>query len=130
MTINIDLLTLFSFILNLILAGLGLYQYINSKKEEENTRAKVKLWQKAAEGLKNGLIHIAVNPNNFTNKTDIASAVQALSQTATSLDDSFVEERFYTEKEVKEKREETIRSQKKLFESFQGKRSLPESTKN
>ncbi len=59
-----------------------------------------------------------MNPNNYTNKNDIASVVQSLAQVATSFDDSFVEERFYTEKEVKEKREATIKEQRKLFESF------------
>lgn len=113
--LTIDWLTLFSFLLNLLLAGIGLYQFISSKKEEENTKSKVKLWQKSAEGLKNGLINIAVSPDAFSNKNDIAKAVQSLSQIATSLDDSFVEERFYTEKEVKAKRESTIREQKKLF---------------
>lgn len=59
-----------------------------------------------------------MNPNNYTNKNDIASAIQSLAQVATSFDDSFVEERFYTESEVKQKREDTIKEQKKLFESF------------
>ena len=119
MQITIDWLTTISFILNLVLAGLGIYQFVASKKEEENTKSKVKLWQKSAEGLKNGLIGIAVNPNNFTNKTDIAAAVQSLSQVASSFDESFVEERFYSEEEVKEKRETALKEQKKIFQSFQ-----------
>lgn len=52
MQLTIDWLTIISFLLNLLLAGIGLYQFISSKKEEENTKAKVKLWQKSAEGLK------------------------------------------------------------------------------
>lgn len=70
---------------------------------------------KISRRIKNGLINIAFNQNNFSNKNDIAAAIQSLSQVATSLDDSFVEERFYTEKEVKDKRESTIAEQKKLF---------------
>ena len=108
MQITVDWPTIISFVLNLFLAGLGIYQFIASKKEEENTKSKVKLWQKSAEGLKNGLIGIGVNPNNFTNKNDIAAAVQSLSQVASSFDESFVEERFYSEKEVKDKREKAI----------------------
>lgn len=118
MQINIDWITIVSFTLNLVFAGITIYQIVSSKKEEENTKAKVKLWQKSAEGLKNGLLGIAMNPSNYTNKNDIASAVQSLAHVATSFDDSFVEERFYTEKEVKEKRETTMKEQKKLFDSF------------
>ena len=73
---------------------------------------------KNAEGLKNGLLGIAMNPNNYTDKNDIASALRSLSQVAASLDESFVEERFYTEKEVKQKREDSLKEQRKLFESF------------
>jgi|GEM_PF-1824751 len=116
--ITVDWLAIFSFILNLALAGLGIYQFVSSKKEEENTKSKVKLWQKFADGLKNGLIGIAVNPNNFTNKTVIAAAVSSLSQVATSFDESFVEERFYSEKEVKEKREKALEEQNRIFQSF------------
>lgn len=118
MQITLDWITIISFVISLVFAGITIYQIVSSKKEEENTKAKVKLWQKSAEGLKNGLLGVAMNPNNFTNKNDIASAVQSLAQVATSFDDSFVEERFYTEKEVKEKRETTLKEQKKLFESF------------
>lgn len=121
MTITLDWLTLASFTLNLFFAGITIYQIVNTKKEEENTKAKVKLWQKTAEGLKNGLLGIAMNPNNFTNKSDIAAAVQTAAQVATSFDDSFVEERFYTEKEVKAKREATLAEQKKLFDSFRNR---------
>ncbi len=118
MQITLDWVTIVSFVANLLFAGITIYQIVSSKKEEENTKAKVKLWQKSAEGLKNGILGVAMNANNYTNKNDIASAVQSLAQVATSFDDSFVEERFYTEKEVKEKRETTIREQKKIFESF------------
>jgi len=118
MQITVDWITIISFVVNLVFAGITIYQIVSSKKEEENTKAKVKLWQKSAEGLKNGLLGIAMNPNNYTNKNDIASAAQSLAQVATTFDDSFIEERFYTESEVKQKREDTIREQKKLFESF------------
>ncbi len=118
MQINVDWITIISFVVNLVFAGITIYQIVSSKKEEENTKAKVKLWQKSAEGLKNGLLGIAMNPNNYTNKNDIASAAQSLAQVATTFDDSFIEERFYTESEVKQKREDTIKEQKKLFESF------------
>lgn len=124
MQLNIELISLFSFFLNVVFAGITIYQIVSSKKEEENTKAKVKLWQKSAEGIKNGLLGIAMNPDKFTGKNDIASAVQSLAQVATSFDDSFVEERFYSEQEVKQKREDTEKEQKKLFESF---RISPES---
>ncbi len=118
MQLNIEPISIFSFLLNIIFAGITIYQIVSSKKEEENTKSKVKLWQKSAEGIKNGLLGIAMNPDRFTGKNDIASAVQSLAQVATSFDDSFVEERFYTESEVKQKREDTEKEQKKLFESF------------
>ena len=115
MDLTVSWLTIISFILNLVLAGLGLYQYIDSKEEEENTKSKVKLWQKAMEGLKNGLLGVAMNPNNYTNKNDVASAVQSLAQVASSLDESFVKERFYSEGKVKAKREKAEEERKELF---------------
>ncbi|PJA50833.1 hypothetical protein CO168_02935, partial [Candidatus Shapirobacteria bacterium CG_4_9_14_3_um_filter_36_12] len=100
MQLNIEPISLFSFFLNVVFASITIYQIVSSKKEEENTKAKVKLWQKSAEGIKNGLLGIAMNPDKFTGKSDIASAVQSLAQVTTSFDDSFVEERFYSEQEV------------------------------
>lgn len=118
MQITFGLVTILSFLINFTFAGITIYQVVSSKKEEENTKAKVKLWQKSAEGLKNGLLGVAMSSDNYTNKSDIASAIQSLAQVATSFDGSFVEERFYTEGEVKQKREDTMKEQEKLFESF------------
>jgi len=44
MQINIDWITIISFTINLVFAAITIYQIVSSKKEEENTKAKVKLW--------------------------------------------------------------------------------------
>jgi hypothetical protein len=91
--------------LNIALAAWGIYQLASAKKEEENTKSKVRIWQNQAEGIKNSLLGIAQNPQQFSGKEDIARATQVAAQSAVAFDQSFVEERFYTDQEVKEKRE-------------------------
>lgn len=107
-SIALGLVTIVSIVINI-------YQFFTSKEEKKNTKILVRAWQNQAEGLKNALLNISYNPNNFTNKQDVLSAINAVAQSAVSLDKAMAEERFYSEDEVKEKKEETEKEMKKLF---------------
>jgi hypothetical protein len=117
MTLEINWLTIISFTLNLVLSGLGIYQFVTSKKEEENTKSRVRDWQNHAEGVKNALLQISQNPSQYSDKGAVISAVSAVAQSAVTLDKVFVEERFYSDEDVKRKREEAEREIKDLFSS-------------
>lgn len=118
MELTITWLGIISFGLNLLLAGIGIYQFVSAKKEEENTKGRIRDWQNQAEGIKNALLSIAQNPDQFTEKKDIASAVLGVAQSAVTLDKVFVEERFYPDEEVKKKREEAEKETKALLEKY------------
>ncbi len=113
--IQITWYELASYLTNIVLAFLSIYQFLASKKEEENTKSKIRMLQNQAEGIKNALLQIGQNSNAFSSKDDIAAAVTAVSQSAVTLDQAMVEERFYSETEIKQKRMEMEKQQKKLF---------------
>jgi predicted permease len=106
---------IFSIFLNVILFTWGVVQLIDTKKEEEKSLSKVRIWHKHIEGIKNALLQISQNPNSYSNKTDISAAVNGIAQSAVALDDSFAVERFYKDIEIKEKREANEKETQAMF---------------
>ena len=102
--IKISFSTLVSLALNVALFIIGFYQLIAAKKEEENTKGKVRIWQNQAEGIKNALLAISQNSNNYDSKQSAISAASAVAQQAVAFEKSLVEERFFTDEEVKQNR--------------------------
>ena len=109
---------LFSIILNILLFIWGVAQLIYSRKEAEKVRGKVRVWHKSVEGIKNALLQIGQNPQGFTNKEDISASIQAVAQNAVSLDDSFAEDRFYKDDEIKARREKNEKEAKEFFKKL------------
>lgn len=107
-SISLGLITIISIAINI-------FQALSSRSEKHNTKLLVRVWQNQAEGIKNALLGIAYNPHNYSNKEDIASAVNAVAQSAVALDKAMTEERFYSDEEVKRKKEETEKEMQKLF---------------
>jgi hypothetical protein len=106
---------LFSISLNIFLAFLGIVQIIVAKKEQEKDVAKVRIWHKQAEGIKESLLDISEHADKFGNKNEMASAVLMVAQNATSLDEAFAEDRFYNDADVKAKRETKEKIHLNLF---------------
>lgn len=113
--IKVSLAELILAVFNVIIVIVGVYQLVTSKKEEENTKGKVRAWQNQAEGLKNALLNISYNSKGYSEKDDVIEAITAISQIAVSLDKSFIEERFYNDAEIKVQREKRDEETKKLF---------------
>lgn len=107
-----------SILLNIILFIWGFIQLRDFQNQEIRLKNKVRIWHKHIEGIKNALLQLNQNPQNFTDKSDIASAANMIAQSASALDDSFAEDRFYTDDEIKDRREKSERSFKKLLNQF------------
>lgn len=86
-----------------------------SRKDKESTKSIIRSWQNQAEGIKNALLGISYSPKEFTRREDIAKSVQGIAQSVIALDKAMTEERFYTDKEVKVKKEKAEEETKNLF---------------
>lgn len=111
---NIDLSNI-STIVTVFATLYGIYQKIIRDSERSTTKTLLGSWQNQAAGIKNALLGIGQNPNNFSDKKDIAAAVTSVAQSAVSLDQAMVENRFYTDKEIKSKREDGERETKEFL---------------
>jgi len=105
-------------VLNIVLFIWGVIQLRDFQNQEKALKNKVRLWHKHIEGIKNALLQLSQNPQSFNDKTDIASAINMVAQSASSLDDSFAEDRFYSDEEIKSRREENEKQFKKMLNKF------------
>ncbi len=115
--IQLSTTELFSLVLNIILFIWGIWQLVSARKQEENIKGRIRDWQNQAEGIKNALLQISQNPGQFTDKNDMAGAVLSAAQSAVTLEKIFVEERFHTDQEIKQKREAAEKDFKKLLKA-------------
>lgn len=118
MKITVSWLTIISFVLNLFLAGLGVFQYFDATKKEESARVMIRSWQNSIEGINNGLLAISQNPNYFTSKEDIAMSVGVAAQSTRALNDAMLQQRFYSDDQVRIQKEKSAEETRKLIESF------------
>lgn len=115
MKITLSWLTIISFCLNLILGGLGIYQFLDSKNKEENIKTFVRIWQNSAEGISNGLLQISQNPKLFSSVEDMSQAVGVAAQSARGLNEAMIQQRFYSDEEVKKQKEKSQEEIKQLL---------------
>ncbi len=121
MRLTLSWLTIISFSLNLFLSLLGIYQYLDASKKEENTKIMIRSWQNNIEGISNGLLTISQNPNYFTSKEDVVVAVGVSAQSARSLNEAMSQQRFYSDDQVRIQKEKSSEETRKLIESFRNK---------
>ncbi len=100
--------TITSTILSIIFFVVNIAQIVAYKKEQkliykekEIHKSQVKIWQHCAKGIQMGLHMISVG--NFSSVNDTKEGVKSIQQSAQSLLDSLIEERLFTDAEVKEK---------------------------
>lgn len=125
MKVTIGWLTIVSFLLNIALSGLSLYQFLDSKKQEDNLKMVVRSWQNQAEGLSTSLTTIAFSPNNFSTKYDMAQAVSVASSYAYSLNQALAQQRFYTDTEVRTQKEESSKNMQQILNQYKSISPLP-----
>ena len=118
MKLTISWLTIISFVFNLVLGLLSLYQFLDSQKKEENTKAMLRSWQNQTEGITNGLLQISQNPKYFSSVTDMAQSVGVAAQSASSLNKAMSQQRFYSDEEVRLQKEKSDQELKKLMEDL------------
>ncbi len=102
-------------IIGIMLGLLNIYQLLIGHKERESVKSIIRGWQNQAEGIKNALLGIVYSQQNFSTTEDMKGAIQAISQSAVSLDKAMTEERFYTDKEVKNKKTKSEEEMKELL---------------
>lgn len=123
MKITISWLAVISFLINLILGGVSLYQFVDAKNKEENIKIMQRSWQNHIEGINFGLLNIAQNPKNFTSTIDMAQAVGVAAQSANALNQAISQQRFYSDKEVRQQKETSVQEIKKLMEEYKNKQA-------
>lgn len=118
MKLTVGWLSIISFVLNICFAGLSFYQYLDSKKQEEKIKTMLRTWQNNVEGIYNGLLSVSQNPKYFSSTIDMAQAVGVAANSARSLNEAIIQERFYTDSEVRVQKEKSQEETKRLLESF------------
>lgn len=118
MKITLNWLTLVSFLLNLVLSGLGIYQYLDSVRKEDNNKIMIRSWQNSIEGINNGLLQISQNPKYFSSVEDMSQAVGVASQSTRALNEAISQQRFYTDEEVKIQKEKSLEETRQWMEEI------------
>lgn len=99
-----------STILALLFLGWDIWQFSSSRKdkdvfekEKDRHKAQVKIWQHYANGLSNSLLNISgtVPGSGFTSVNDVQQSIKALQTVSFYLYKSLMEERLFTDDEVK-----------------------------
>ncbi len=110
-------LNTFYLIASISLTLLNILQFFQNKEKTDTIRNLTRSWQNHAEGLKNSLLNIAYGSEKFTNKSDVAAAIEAVAQNAVALDKALIQQRFNSDKEVKKKIEESEKATQAMFQT-------------
>lgn len=106
-------------ILTLILTILNIYQFFQNQSESKNKEFLLTNWHNSMEGIRNALFQIVNNPSSFTNKHDVISAVNVLTQVISSNVQSMEEQRFFPGKKALLKRQERQEKFEKQMKELQ-----------
>ncbi|MFA7301431.1 MAG: hypothetical protein WC069_03920 [Candidatus Shapirobacteria bacterium] len=93
-------------VVGIILGTLNIYQFVTNQEKEKSTKALVRSWQNHIEGIKNALLQLSLTPGHLLSNDKMYGSIQVLSQQACALDKAMIEQRFYDDKEIKNKRDE------------------------
>jgi cadmium resistance protein CadD (predicted permease) len=110
-TINI-----ISAILNVVLLIAGIWLWLEQRRDKETIKAQIKVWHNSLNGFRNSLINVwsIANNNDFSSVKDIKNVIMALIPIIEGINTSFFQERFFSEKEIKQ----GIEKQREQNESF------------
>jgi hypothetical protein len=107
-----------SIVFNVILAVFSVWQWIEQKKEKELIKSQIKVWHNVSNGFRNALVNIWHNvmSKRFTNVSDVMPSISTLIPIVEGFNNSLLEERFFSEKEIKENLQKALETNKKAAE--------------
>ena len=93
-----------SLILNVLLIIAGIWLWLEQRRDKETIKAQIKVWHNSLNGFRNSLVNVwsVANNNDFSSVKDVRNVIMALIPIIEGINTSFFQERFFSEKEIKQ----------------------------
>lgn len=127
MTLNITLVDLIGYLVNIGLFIWAIYEKMGSAKDKADIKASIRIWQHQAKGISSAIQKIVWSSNsnvsfgfgNFSKTEDVGIALSAIHSVTESMSDSLYESRFFTESEIKDSLKKDKENDDKSFSEYE-----------